>query len=47
MKNPENHTINRVLNSSDMLKSRGGRIRTYDLVVPNDARYRAALHPEK
>ena len=26
--------------------SRGGRIRTYDLVVPNDARYRAALHPE-
>ena len=25
---------------------RGGRIRTYDLVVPNDARYRAALHPE-
>jgi hypothetical protein len=27
-------------------KSRGGRIRTYGLVVPNDARYRAALHPE-
>ena len=26
--------------------SRGGRIRTYGLVVPNDARYRAALHPE-
>ena len=25
---------------------RGGRIRTYGLVVPNDARYRAALHPE-
>lgn len=29
------------------LLSRGGRIRTYGLVVPNDARYRAALHPEK
>jgi hypothetical protein len=27
-------------------QSRGGRIRTYGLVVPNDARYRAALHPE-
>ena len=27
-------------------KCRGGRIRTYGLVVPNDARYRAALHPE-
>ena len=27
--------------------SRGGRIRTYGLVVPNDARYRAALHPER
>jgi hypothetical protein len=27
-------------------RSRGGRIRTYGLVVPNDARYRAALHPE-
>ena len=25
---------------------RGDRIRTYGLVVPNDARYRAALHPE-
>ena len=26
---------------------RGGGIRTHDLVVPNDARYRAALHPVK
>ena len=26
--------------------SRGGRIRTYDLLVPNEARYRATLHPE-
>ncbi len=25
---------------------RGERVRTSDLVVPNDARYRAALHPE-
>ena len=25
---------------------RGERIRTSGLVVPNDARYRAALHPE-
>lgn len=25
--------------------SRGGRIRTYDLLVPNEARYRATLHP--
>lgn len=25
---------------------RDDRIRTCDLVVPNDARYRAALHPE-
>ncbi len=25
---------------------RGGRIRTYDLLVPNQARYRATLHPE-
>ena len=29
-----------------LFRSRGGRIRTYGLVVPNDARYRAALHPE-
>ena len=28
-------------------KCRGGRIRTYDLLVPNQARYRATLHPEK
>lgn len=27
-------------------KSRGERTRTSGLVVPNDARYRAALHPE-
>jgi hypothetical protein len=27
-------------------KCRGGRIRTYDLLVPNQARYRATLHPE-
>src|SRR5690606_16797187 len=26
---------------------RGGRIRTYDLHIPNVARYRATLHPEK
>ncbi len=29
-----------------ILSGRGTRIRTWDLVVPNDARYRAALHPE-
>jgi hypothetical protein len=32
-----------------LLRLKGGRddwIRTSDLVVPNDARYRAALHPE-
>jgi hypothetical protein len=27
--------------------SRGGRIRTYDLLLPKQARYRATLHPEK
>ena len=27
-------------------QSRGGRIRTYDLHIPNVARYRATLHPE-
>jgi hypothetical protein len=26
---------------------RGGRIRTYDLLLPKQARYRATLHPEK
>ena len=26
--------------------SRGGQIRTDDLLVPNQARYRATLHPE-
>src|SRR5690606_20232879 len=26
---------------------RGGRIRTYDLHIPNVARYRATLHPDK
>jgi hypothetical protein len=26
---------------------RGGRIRTYDLHIPNVARYRATLHPEQ
>ena len=25
---------------------RGDRIRTYDILVPNQARYRAALHPD-
>ena len=25
---------------------RGGRIRTYDLMVPNHARYRTTLHPD-
>jgi hypothetical protein len=29
------------------LVCRGGGTRTHDLVVPNDARYRAALHPVK
>ena len=29
------------------IKCRGGRIRTYDLLVPNQARYRATLHPEE
>jgi hypothetical protein len=29
-----------------VLSSRGDRIRTYDLHVPNVARYRAALRPE-
>jgi hypothetical protein len=29
-----------------MKNSRGGRIRTYDLHIPNVARYRATLHPE-
>ena len=28
------------------LLSRGGQIRTDDLLVPNQARYRATLHPE-
>ena len=28
------------------LNSRGGRIRTYDLLLPKQARYRATLHPE-
>ena len=27
------------------LSCRGGRIRTYGLLVPNEARYRATLHP--
>ena len=31
---------------SFVLSSRGDRIRTYDLHVPNVARYRAALRPE-
>src|SRR5690606_34923385 len=26
---------------------RGGRIRTYDLLLPKQARYRATLHPER
>ena len=29
-----------------VLTCRGGRIRTYDLHIPNVARYRATLHPE-
>ena len=28
-------------------RSRGGRIRTDDVLVPNQARYQTALHPEK
>ncbi len=31
----------------DPLFCRGDRIRTCDHLVPNQARYRAALHPEK
>jgi hypothetical protein len=30
-----------------MLDGRGARIRTGGLVDPNDARYRAALHPDE
>ena len=26
--------------------SRGGRIRTYDFLLPKQARYQAALHPD-
>ncbi len=33
--------------SSGEIHCRDGEIRTLDLVVPNDARYLAALHPEK
>ncbi len=29
-----------------LLSGRGGRIRTYDLLLPKQARYRATLHPE-
>ncbi len=29
-----------------ILSSRGGGIRTHGLFVPNEARYRAALHPD-
>jgi hypothetical protein len=32
--------------SDELSKSRGGQIRTDDLLVPNQARYRATLHPE-
>ena len=31
----------------DVLLCRDGEIRTLDLVVPNDARYLAALHPDE
>jgi hypothetical protein len=31
---------------TDDLLGRGGRIRTYDLLLPKQARYRATLHPE-
>ena len=34
-------------NTERVFFSRGGRIRTYDLHIPNVARYRATLHPEK
>ena len=47
---PERPAKNRSLAQRETgfeVNSRGGRIRTYGLVVPNDARYRAALHPEK
>ncbi len=30
-----------------LLVRRGGRIRTYDLLLPKQARYRATLHPER
>ena len=32
---------------SGSFRSRGGQIRTDDLLVPNQARYRATLRPEK
>ena len=32
---------------SERIDGRGGRIRTGDLVVPNDARYQAAPRPDK
>ncbi len=31
----------------EVVLSRGGQIRTDDLLVPNQARYRATLRPEK
>ena len=33
-------------NSDFELFCRGGRIRTYDLLLPKQTRYRATLHPE-
>ena len=35
-----------VLKRNGILLSRDGRIRTYDLLLPKQARYRATLHPE-
>ena len=37
----------RLLNRMNYKDYRGERIRTSDLIVPNDARYQAAPHPEK
>jgi hypothetical protein len=44
---PVNQTVYRHSTSFDLLLSRDDWIRTSGLFVPNEARYRAALHPEK
>ncbi len=40
------HIQKKLPEKSGSLLSRGGQIRTDDLLVPNQARYRATLHPE-